>query len=909
MPHALDNLLDVRKDAQALSNTSLATALLRDTGDSDAALMVKNVLAAEAVSRGLDADDPAIDFPAVMLACGEADHGVIGLLPEAMREKAMGAVVAGSPLPLEVLVANHGFEMRLQPQDDVEMPSITNRVRRVVERVLGNAPSAPVEDDAIVTKAETFSVPVGVQKAATRAREWMRENADHPGATINGAIRANQLASGEPISLATVEKMYGFFASYAPDRETTGFLYGESEYPSAARVAWDSWGGDAAANWVVESFQKDAMVDSEYDPMPLFNERQKAMYSAYETIDGLLGPWNAGSGADGAHYMEDNPFAETGMMCANCAMYKSPGGCEILDQPVNAMGVCKLWIIPESLIGDSKDVSKYNRAHDKGGRFAPRPGGGTPGDKVGAIIGRIEHGQGADIEPGQVGEAFSRMARGQSHPDVTELSVAGTHVFGQDGLGYSRPDMPQIPESKRGAFMGHLNARGITTIEERVNPQDLNPVQSEISGRTSGRIYEEFKAAGHVDESQRIIISKDNYVIDGHHTWAASTAYSFEKPDLTIPVYRVNADHDTTLREAHAFADRIGSPRQAFTGGDIIEKFNRHHDRRGRFASAPGTALGGVRAYGSYTIGGRETAPEATFAIDGPIRGATGGFHAGIPTKISAKDSPIGEDLSPQHSIWHHMEKNPDYSGKPGESKYRITPERTKQHQKIIDDAVKSVPRAKKGERLDFVMLGGGPASGKSHGLKHGAFPGVRTKDKAVHINADDVKGQLPEFDALRFSAQRYEHEGAAGFVHEESSYLAKQMQKKAFATRRHVVLDGTGDSSPESLGKKITQARDAGYYVRAAYATVPTNMAWDRARKRATGTEKRFVKESIVRGTHKSVSQTLPEAVRRSWFDDVTLSDTSAETPRTILTQVRGQDAVIVDPKGYQDFLAKGNE
>jgi predicted ABC-type ATPase len=374
-------------------------------------------------------------------------------------------------------------------------------------------------------------------------------------------------------------------------------------------------------------------------------------------------------------------------------------------------------------------------------------------------------------------------------------------------------------------------------------------------------------------------------------------------------VYRVNADHDTTLREAHDFADRIGSPRQAFTGEDIIQKFNRHHDRRGRFASAPGTALGGVGAHGVYTIGGRETAPEATLHITGPIHGATGGFHAGIPTKISAHDSPIGEELTPQHSIWHHLEKNPAYSGKAGESKYRITPERQKVHEKLVSDHVKAVPQAKKGERLDFVMLGGGPASGKSHGLKHGAFPGVRPKEEAVHINADDIKGQLPEFDALRFSAHRYEHEAAAGFVHEESSYLAKAMQRKAFATRRHVVLDGTGDSSPESLGKKITQARGAGYYVRAAYATVPTDMAWHRAVERARGKEKRFVKESIVRGTHKAVSHTLPEAISRDWFDDVTLSDTSSKEPHTLLTKVRGQDTVIVDPKGYQDFLAKGNE
>ena len=700
MQNALDNLFDIRKDAQSLTDTSLATALLSKSEATEALLMVKNVLAAEAVSRGLSADDPVVAFPPVILACGEADHGVIGLLPEAMREKAMGAVVAGHPLPLEVLVANHGFEMRLLPQGIVEMPSITNRIRRVVERVLGNAPAAPVDDDAIVTKAETFAIPESVQEAALRARDWMRANADHPGANMVGAVRATQLASGDEIGLATIEKMVEFFLTHAPDRDTTGFLKGEDEYPSAARVAWDSWGGDEAADWLEESFQKDA--HSEYDSMPLFNERQKAMYAAYETIDDLLGCWNKGSGADGAHYMEQSPFAETGMMCANCIAYKSPGACELIDEQVNAMGLCKLWIIPESLIADPEGMD-------------------------------------ADSED--------------------------------------------------------------------------------------------------------------------------------------------------------------------------IEKANKYHDRRGRFARAPGSALGGVQAYGLYTIGGKETAPEAHLNITKPITGATGGFRAGIPTKISGKDSPIGEDLTPNHSLWHHLEKNPKYSGKPGESQYRITPERQAMHKKLVEDHVRAAPRAKKGERLDFVMLGGGPASGKSHGLANGVFPGVRSKTEAVHINADDIKTQLPEFDPLRFSASRYEHEAAAGFVHEESSYLAKAMQTKAFATKRHVVLDGTGDSSPESLGKKITQARGAGYYVRAAYATVSTNEAWTRSVKRSKGKEKRFVKESIVRGTHKSVSQVLPQAIAKDYFDDVTLSYTDGATPKIILTQTRGQDAVILDPPKYADFLAKGNE
>jgi hypothetical protein len=545
-------------------------------------------------------------------------------------------------------------------------------------------------------KAETFSPPEGVRSAAKRSLEWLAEGLQGDGFTDVGRARASQLARGDAVSISTIRRMSSFLSRHENDDQAEGFSSGEKGYPSPGRVAWDAWGGDAGKTWsdsILRRLQKDA--HSEYDSMPVFNERQKAMYAAYEAIDKLLGCWNKGIGADGAHYMEQSPFAESGMMCANCIAYKSPGACELIDEQVNAMGLCKLWVIPESLLADPEDM----------------------------------------------------------------------------------------------------------------------------------------------------------------------------------------------------------------------EKANKYHDRRGRFASAPGSALGGVQAHGLYTIGGKGTAPEAQLNITKPITGATGGFKAGIPTKISGKDSPIGEDLTPNHSLWHHLEKNPKYSGKPGESQYRITPERQAMHKKLVEDHVRAAPRAKAGERLDFVMLGGGPASGKSHGLNNGVFPGVRSKTESVHINADDIKTQLPEFDPLRFSASRYEHEAAAGFVHEESSYLAKAMQTKAFATNRHVVLDGTGDSSPESLGKKITQARGAGYYVRAAYATVPTNTAWERSVIRSKGKEKRFVKESIVRGTHKSVSQVLPQAIAKNFFDDVTLSYTDGATPKIILTQTRGQDAVILDPAKYSDFLAKGNE
>jgi HK97 family phage prohead protease len=44
--------------------------------------------------------------------------------------------------------------------------------------------------------------------------------------------------------------MISYFARHNSDKDATGFSSGEDGYPSAGRVAWDAWGGDAGQSWV-----------------------------------------------------------------------------------------------------------------------------------------------------------------------------------------------------------------------------------------------------------------------------------------------------------------------------------------------------------------------------------------------------------------------------------------------------------------------------------------------------------------------------------------------------------------------------------------------------------------------------------------------------------------------------------
>lgn len=274
---------------------------------------------------------------------------------------------------------------------------------------------------------------------------------------------------------------------------------------------------------------------------------------------------------------------------------------------------------------------------------------------------------------------------------------------------------------------------------------------------------------------------------------------------------------------------------------------------------------------------------------------ATGGYKAGIPETVVFK----GETLTPEHSLWHHLEGNP----KDG---YTITAERAAVHRKIVEDATRGVPRS---DDPTFHMLGGGPAAGKTTAVESG-LANVPDKSNAVHINADDIKGALPEYDRMRFSSSDDDFFNAAAFSHEESSYLAKQVQKGAFANKQDVVLDGTGDSKYSTLEKKVGQAREAGYKVKATYATVPTNEAVRRSNERAVEPEeRRFVPNDVVRGTHRDVSAVFPEATRRGLFDEAVLIDTTERGNAVLIGETSGGRFVVRDQQRWNDFVAKGSE
>ena len=102
-------------------------------------------------------------------------------------------------------------------------------------------------------RTKMFLVPKAVAAEAQSAL-WMHAYY-HRGGTHVGLNTAHMLAfplpekGGARISLRKVRHIARYFPRHAVDKRAKGFRRRERGYPSAGRIAWGLWGGDAGWRW------------------------------------------------------------------------------------------------------------------------------------------------------------------------------------------------------------------------------------------------------------------------------------------------------------------------------------------------------------------------------------------------------------------------------------------------------------------------------------------------------------------------------------------------------------------------------------------------------------------------------------------------------------------------------------
>ena len=126
----------------------------------------------------------------------------------------------------------------------------------------GNYPGAvpPEADDGEdIEAADGFVPPKGAREEAARGLEWRREHGR--GGTAVGVARARDIANGKALSLDTIGRMVSYFARHEVDKKGQGWSPGEEGYPSAGRIAWALWGGDAGRRFAESVYKREVEAD------------------------------------------------------------------------------------------------------------------------------------------------------------------------------------------------------------------------------------------------------------------------------------------------------------------------------------------------------------------------------------------------------------------------------------------------------------------------------------------------------------------------------------------------------------------------------------------------------------------------------------------------------------------------
>ena len=128
------------------------------------------------------------------------------------------------------------------------------------------------EDEKAVSDID-FKPTTSMAEEAQRGLDWRKEF--NRGGTAVGVARANQLTNRENLSPSTVKRMYSFFSRHEVDKQGQGYKPSQEGYPSAGRIAWALWGGDAGFSW---STKKRNQIERELAKQDqLADQEQKAL--------------------------------------------------------------------------------------------------------------------------------------------------------------------------------------------------------------------------------------------------------------------------------------------------------------------------------------------------------------------------------------------------------------------------------------------------------------------------------------------------------------------------------------------------------------------------------------------------------------------------------------------------------
>lgn len=242
-------------------------------------------------------------------------------------------------------------------EDDTLVPGGCHSTMQEAQAHLAALEIAEAEARAL----DSYPPTQGMIEEAQRGLDWRNEYGR--GGTEVGIARARDIVNAKNLPIDTWRRIKAYFDRHQSDREAEGWSPGEDGYPSNGRIAWALWGGDSAwsrSQSIMEDVSNDQgtmrsevedIETRDADTYPLAPV-QTALYGDMESLVEVFGQFDKTNGAQGSHYVDAdmNPFIADGMVCASCAFYEGPRGCEVVAGDIDPNAICKFWLIPEQLL-------------------------------------------------------------------------------------------------------------------------------------------------------------------------------------------------------------------------------------------------------------------------------------------------------------------------------------------------------------------------------------------------------------------------------------------------------------------------------------------------------------------------------------------------------------------------------
>ena len=178
----------------------------------------------------------------------------------------------------------------------------------------------------------------------------------------------------------------------------------------------------------------------------------------------------------------------------------------------------------------------------------------------------------------KIDELADKANKGEDF-NLCQITVPGTNLYCDDNQGIPREEMPQfkgkplpgtpaedLPKDSKGEvdteplFKKMLKEKGIKTVETELPSDKLKATQSELVGsKVAGMTKALDEDPNNPGITAPIYVSRDGFVIDGHHRWAAVTSAAIKagKP-ANMKVIVVDMDIKDAIPMCNQFAEEQG---------------------------------------------------------------------------------------------------------------------------------------------------------------------------------------------------------------------------------------------------------------------------------------------------------------------------------------------------------------